>query len=320
MALMPTYPNGRVPADKLVVFNTGTDRYGRYFEWRLPPSTYRKHLALVARALKRTGRTLSPSEGWSCYRPYAEQVFARSIHGNYAAKPGTSSHGGSWAGPPTGWRLVDTAAIDYHNWAWVYENHGGRTAWFADIRAVGLIAGGISAPAFPDEPWHVIDIEQPYAEAAPADSGSEPFPATKETKVDIYNRKDATARDGGRTVKPNGSFWLNETKGAATTAASNLVGKVGNYSSTVLVQATGAPGDVLVVQLFLNLPDRATHSGLHEERLTFDRGGRIRASFERKPHVTDGVAVLGLLTALETNTKPVTVTIFDVDSYRFVTA
>lgn len=183
MGLMPTYPNGFVPRSKLVVFHTGTDKDGRYYEWRLPPSTYRKYLALVARAERRTGRILVPSTGWACDRPYAEQVYSRSVHGIWAAKPGTSSHGGCWAGPVTGWRLVDTAAIDFGNWAWVYQNHGLQDAFFADCRAVGLTPGGISKPAFPDEPWHVIDLD-PWA-PVPADSGAVPLPEQEEETMRI---------------------------------------------------------------------------------------------------------------------------------------
>lgn len=174
-----TYRNGYVPRSATIVFGSGRDSFGRYYEWRLPPRTYRKHLALVARALKRTGRRLSPSQGWSCDRPIAEQVFARQIHGLGAADPGSSSHGGNWAGPVTNWVRVDTAAIDYHNWAWVYEKYGdrARAEFFADCRAVGLTPGGIARPAFPDEPWHVIDLDDPYG-PLPAGTEAEPFPTT----------------------------------------------------------------------------------------------------------------------------------------------
>lgn len=156
------YPNGRIPESALVIFKRGHNSRDGDFYWCLPPATYQKHLALVARALKRTGRTLEPSDGWSTYRPYAAQVAARKRYGNGAAKPGMSSHGGFWEGR-------DTAAIDYGNWAWVYANHGGQAAFYADCRAVGLTPGMISkARGYPDEPWHVIDLD-PWA-AVPSSS------------------------------------------------------------------------------------------------------------------------------------------------------
>lgn len=153
---MPRYPNGRIPESALVVFHRGHNATDGDFYWGLPPASYQKHLALVARAQRRTGRGLSPSQGWSCYRPMHAQELARRIYGNGAAVPGTSSHGGFWEGR-------DTSAVDYGNWAWVYQNHGGRAAFFEDCRAVGLEPDMISPRrGYPDEPWHVIDMN-PWA-------------------------------------------------------------------------------------------------------------------------------------------------------------
>jgi hypothetical protein len=167
------YRNGFWPESALIIFNRGTTVHpGGAVEkwyWGLTPGTYQKHLALVALAKRNTGRNLQPSAGFSCYRPYAAQVFARKLYGNGAAQPGTSSHGGFWEGQ-------ETLAIDYHNWASVYD--GNRARWYADVRAVGLEPGLISPQrGYPDEPWHVIDKEP--RRAVPAGGGAQPFPGTE---------------------------------------------------------------------------------------------------------------------------------------------
>lgn len=200
---MPRYPNGKIPMDVLHQFNSGRTVHtinGRQviedWVWALTPGTYQKHLALVALAKRNTGRTLTPSAGYSCYRPYAAQVFARSLYGNGAAWPGTSSHGG-W------WESRDTMAIDYHNWSSVYN--GDRGKFYADVRAVGLTPGMISTGrGYPDEPWHVIDFD-PWR-AVPAGGGSTPFPlpeqGQEEPKVD-----EDIMRDEPFIIQHRGSLY-----------------------------------------------------------------------------------------------------------------
>lgn len=148
---MPTYKNGYVPADLLVVFKRGWNRTDGDWIHAFPPATYARHLALIARARERTGRTLALNYGWTAYRPYAAQVILKAIFGIGAATPGTSSHGGFWEGR-------QTMAGDYSNWAEVYAGFGGRAAFADDCRAVGLLPNMIvPARGYPDEPWHVID-------------------------------------------------------------------------------------------------------------------------------------------------------------------
>ncbi|WP_295821536.1 hypothetical protein [uncultured Microbacterium sp.] len=145
------WKNGQIPEADLVVFRRGRDRDGDWF-WALTPATLARHNALVARALARTGRTLTPGEGFSTYRPIPAQRIAKARYGIGAADVGTSSHGGYW-------EKRETLAIDYDNWAWVYEGHGGRAAFYDDCRAVGLEPGMIEpSRGYPDEPWHVIDL------------------------------------------------------------------------------------------------------------------------------------------------------------------
>lgn len=163
--MMPTYKNGYVPLTVLISFGSGVDQYGAW-EWLLSPATYARHRRLVEIAFKRTGVRLSPSKGYSCYRPYLFQVKYRQEHGVWAAVPGTSSHGGEFQGR-------DSLAIDYGNWSAVYG--GDRAAFYADVRAAGLTPGVISpANGFPDEPWHVVDFD-PWG-PVPAFDGAVPFP------------------------------------------------------------------------------------------------------------------------------------------------
>jgi len=164
---MPTYSNGYIPLDLLVTFKRGWNSTDGDWHHSLSPATYARHLALVARAFKRTGRTIAISFGWSAYRPYSAQVLARKIWGLGAATPGTSSHGGFWEGK-------QTLAMDYGNWDWVYQSSGGMSVFFEDCRAVGLLPGMIMrSRGYPDEPWHVID-PNPWS-AVPAFEGATEF-------------------------------------------------------------------------------------------------------------------------------------------------
>lgn len=167
------YPNGQIPESVLHIFNRGrmvhTLRDGSKlvedWYWGLTPGTYQKYRALVALAKRNTDRDLRLSAGFSCYRPLYGQVIARTLHGNGAARVGTSSHGGYW-------EEQNTLALDLGNWSWVYG--GDRAKFYADCRAVGLTPGMIEPRrGYPDEPWHVIDLE-PYR-AVPAGWDAEPF-------------------------------------------------------------------------------------------------------------------------------------------------
>lgn len=156
--------NGYIPESDLVIFKQGWNKTDGNWFWGLTPGTYARHLALVALAYEKTGRILSPSDGWGTYRPYDAQVIAHRVFGNGAAVPGTSSHGGFWEGR-------ETLAIDYSNWSFVYG--GNRAAFYADCWAVGLTPGMIEPRrGYPDEPWHVIDMNPRSGAPAPAGTGT----------------------------------------------------------------------------------------------------------------------------------------------------
>lgn len=173
---MVSYSNGYIPASLLITFNVGWSAGEGEWKHQLSAGTYAKHLALVTLAKRNTGRTLALSAGWSGYRPYSAQVYARKRYGNGAATPGTSSHGGFW-------ERQQTLAIDYGNWSYVYN--GDRAVFYRDARAVGFEPGLISPQrGYPDEPWHVVDKEPWRRVSAPAGGGA-PAPATKPQEDDM---------------------------------------------------------------------------------------------------------------------------------------
>lgn len=177
---MPNYSNGYIPYSLLITFNRGKNSVDGDWDHSLSPATKARHEALLRRAFRRTGRWLAISSGWSAYRPYAAQVRAREIHGRGAAEPGKSSHGGLWENK-------QTLAMDYGNWAWVYEGKGGQQAFYDDCRAVGLKPGMISeARGYPEEPWHVID-DNPWS-AVPIFGDEVIIPAIVNKEGDIDMR------------------------------------------------------------------------------------------------------------------------------------
>lgn len=182
--------NGYIPEGDLIIFNRGWNSIDGHWYWGLTPDTYARHLALVARAKERTGRTLEPGDGWSTVRPYDAQVIARRRYGIGAAYPGTSSHGGFWEGQ-------ETLAIDYSNWSWVYG--GDRAAFYADCRAVGLAPGMIEPRrGYPDEPWHVIDLNP--RSGAPAPSVENATPISKGPLMALSDAEQAELLNNTRQV------------------------------------------------------------------------------------------------------------------------
>lgn len=171
--MVRSYRNGEVPSEWLIQFASGYNSVDGAWVHSLPPSTYRKHLALVALAKRNTGRDLNIGVGWCAYRPLGPQKMLKKRFGVMAADPGTSSHGLFWEG-------AQVAAIDYSNWSHVYN--GDRAAWFRDVRAVGLVPDMISPRrGYPDEPWHVIDRD-PWA-AVVSGGGSSAIPPLPEGKT-----------------------------------------------------------------------------------------------------------------------------------------
>lgn len=163
--------NGYIPDEDLTRFgNPGYNDTDKDWYWSLTAGTLARVYALIAKARERTGRELAPGSGWTTYRPFWAQVIAQKVWGIGAATPGTSSHGGFWEGR-------ETLAVDFSNWSWVYG--GDRAAFYADCRAVGLTPGMIEPRrGYPDEPWHVIDMNP--RSGAPASSGAVPIPTEED--------------------------------------------------------------------------------------------------------------------------------------------
>lgn len=188
------YPNGFIPNDVLVTFDSGWIAGEGNWTHRLSVGSYVKHRNLVLLAEKNRGRKLEISRGDNAYRDYAAQVYARKVHGNGAAYPGTSSHGG-W------WENKNCLAMDYGNWSYVYD--GNREAFYADVRAVGLTPGMISKErGYPDEPWHVIDLDPwrgvPAGWQTPPETEKKEFEMA-EAIVSTPNGVVVHLRSGGKT-------------------------------------------------------------------------------------------------------------------------
>ncbi|WP_144795687.1 hypothetical protein [Microbacterium paludicola] len=220
---MPTYSNGSIPDYLLTTFKTGWNSTDGNWKHQLSPSTLRKHLALVARARKRTGKTLEISEGWGAYRPLNIQHLARRLYGNGAAWPGTSSHGGFWENK-------QTLAIDYGNWGWVYN--WDRAAFYEDVRAVGL-APGLIHPSrgndYPDEPWHVVDLD-PWAPVPSGSASSAPAKPDKSEEDDemannvMYKTADSKYKFRAAVTNDVSGMWL-ELVGNDAGILNNLAGR-----------------------------------------------------------------------------------------------
>jgi len=195
------YRNGEVPDSWLITFASGWNSADGAWTHSLPPSTYRKHLALVALAKRNTGRALQIGVGWCAYRPLAPQIMLKKRYGIMAATPGTSSHGGFWENQ-------QVMAIDYSNWSYVYN--GDRDAWYRDCRACGFVPDQISPRrGYPDEPWHVIDYD-PWA-AVPAGW----TPGNEEDDMPTMEEfLNTAAYTGGPTIS---QFFKNVDQGGVAT-------------------------------------------------------------------------------------------------------
>lgn len=278
MAEAQRFPNGFIPENVLVTFGSGYRSDYGYWKHQLSVSSYTKHKKLQELSLARTGKKLQISTGNNAYRDYAGQVFARQHHGNGAAVPGTSSHGGYWEGK-------NTLAMDYGNWSYVYN--GNRNTFYQDVRAAGLAPGLISPErGYPDEPWHVVDLE-PWIVPA-GGGGLTPIPK-KEIRVNVIRRSDKDAPvSAGIGMAPGGTIYLN-TVGGNPASGSNIVGPVGEYVIAAHVYATGVAGDVITVRLVHNT-DGVISNG-YQERMTVDRDGYIRGVYTTNPYVGSGTSV-----------------------------
>lgn len=213
---MATWKNGYIPDSELVRFGeTGWNEVDGDWYWALTAPTLARVRRLIALAKARTGRDLSPGDGFSCYRPYGIQVKAKNKYGIGAATPGWSSHGGFWEG-------IETMAVDFSNWGYVYN--WDREAFYADCWAAGLVPGMIEPRrGYPDEPWHVIDMNPrtmpAFASTSSEEDGS--IMATDaqnlqasldlqfaKTQAMIHDRKDVVVVWTPQTDKDPRTAWV----------------------------------------------------------------------------------------------------------------
>lgn len=284
---MGGYTNGNYPLRMMV--HLGGDHY-------LPAGTAARWRWLQRAAWEKYGVWLIITAGWNGYRPYNIQVQYRKDLGIWAAVPGYSSHGLIYRGQ-------QVAAIDVANW--------GELGW-SRFKALCRLAGFTVDFVSPQELWHIGDFNDIWTVP--------PFTIKpKEIRVEPYSRKDKTAREGGRTVAPGGTFRLHDALGQPTSNGRNIVGRAGPYAIVTHVYAEGTPGDSVEVCL-VRYARGEKPSGHYVERAVLDRNGLARVNPGFQIPVSNGQRVFVELTALSTNTDPVKVTLLDSDAYLFTVA
>ncbi len=184
-----------------------------------------------------------------------------------------------------------------------------RSNWLrANASKYGLVASGFGF----GEAWH-YDILNIFS-AVPSGGGT--TPPKKGKTVIHYHREDFTCRNGGRKLAAGNAFWLNTTKGAATSQATNIVGGIGDYNFALHVYATGTPGDSIDVTLYWGRGN--AESGHYNEHLVIPADGVLQASFPYIRPVAKGYSVYARMAASSKNNGQVAVTMFDSDSLLVV--
>lgn len=178
---MATYANGRIPANKLIWFTSGNEKF------RSTPATVARWNSLVAEVRALHGVTLVITSGPNAYRDYNQQVAMREYYTERgdplrAALPGTSSHGGSYSGAFTGWVTKDSMAIDVNNWAAI--------GWDEFKRLCNKHGFEVDV-VIPHESWHIVDFApwtMPETEAAASNATPLPttIPARKKRMTDMH--------------------------------------------------------------------------------------------------------------------------------------
>lgn len=191
-----------------------------------------------------------------------------------------------------------------------------RSNWLrANAWRYGLVASGFGF----GEAWH-YDVLNIFAPVPSGGGGTTP---SKENTVIYYHREDATCRSVDAQKKPTPrklskgqNFWLNTTKGAAASQATNIVGGIGDYTFALHVYAVGTPGDSLDVQLYWGRGN--AESPHYNEHLVFGPDGVINTSFSYVRPVAKGYSVFAKMTAGSGNKGVTSVSLFDSDSLLVV--
>lgn len=138
-----------------------------------------------------------------------------------------------------------------------------------------------------------------------------------------YTMQDSQARNGGRLLKPGEGFYLNTSKTAPNSHATNILGKVAEYIITNSIYAEGKAKDRLQWRLlFQTNPGKPNvRNSWHYSRLmTLDDFGELQCGQTVEPTVDGGgspLAVYARLDAPSTNAGTVKVTIFDSTAMAF---
>lgn len=139
-----------------------------------------------------------------------------------------------------------------------------------------------------------------------------PNPTKEDTVSKFYHREDATARNGGRTLKPGDGFYLHTTKNAPAFNAVNCVGEVGVYTFVAHVYASGKPGDTL--ELVYIWQRAGVNSPHYVETVEIGANGTVRANIPFRRDVGAGDSVYLRLDALKSNKGNVKLTLLDSDA------
>lgn len=136
-----------------------------------------------------------------------------------------------------------------------------------------------------------------------------------------YFRDDGKAkRKGGIDLAPDTGTWLHTDAKIASSRATNVVGKPGEYSFVVHIYAEGTPGDVVnVVLAWDDTKTSGPHSMHFVERVEIGVDGTARRNAAFARAVGSGYAVYARAATPATNRDRVKVTRLAVDALLFGT-
>lgn len=203
---MTKYQNGRIPSSALVALDSP-------LHWSSPKGAAMWY-ALRRNVQAKYGVTLHITPGKNAYRDMAAQKFARENackagNCNSAAKPGWSSHGGTWQDWRKGFEWIDAMAFDIGDWAQLKED-----VFYAEVRAVGMEPGLIRPQeAGHTEPWHIV-VPDPWG-AVPASLTATPLTESDEDMIIRIQGKAGVRRGGLYYISGGKATFLGNDTGTS---------------------------------------------------------------------------------------------------------